>query len=216
MEKNRLIKAAIAFNALIVVLELGAGIYDLGFRGIGALAYYTVLSNLFGGIACAVCLVCEVRELRTGGETPRVARSLKYASACCLLMTFTVVVFVLAPIFCAAGMNGYYLMFCERELPITHFLGPLLVNLSYVLFEADPSMSFRQSFVGFIPTVLYAAVAYPCNILQLWYGPYPFFYVWEMPVWQSVAWFSALCVLAIGLCQIPRLLGRRFARRFRA
>ena len=51
-------------------------------------------------------------------------------------------------------------------------------------------------------------MAYPCNILRVWDGPYPFFQVWTMPVWMSVLWFVALFMLSFGLCQIPRLLAR--------
>ena len=203
---------AIVLNGLIVVMEIGAAVCGLTTRGVAVFMFYTVLSNLLGCISCAACLVFEVRELRGGAPLPRPARLLKYAAACCLLMTFFVVVFVLAPAYISAGMDGYRLMFLERELPVTHLMGPLLVFGSYVLFEADRTMTLRQSLVGFVPTLAYAAVAYPCNIAQLWHGPYPFFFVWEMPVWQSVAWFFALCALAIGLCQLPRLLGRRFSR----
>lgn len=206
------LKAAIAFNALVVVLEIWAVGNGVQQRGLGDFMYYTELSNMFGGIACAVCLGCEIRELRGGAPLPRAAQLAKYAASCCLLMTFFVVVLVLAPAYNAQGYDGYYLMFCVRELPITHFLGPLLVFASYVAFEADRSMTFRQSLVAFLPTLAYAAVAYPCNIARVWEGPYPFFLVWQMPLWQSVAWFFALCVLSIALAQIPRLVGKAVAR----
>lgn len=78
-----------------------------------------------------------------------------------------------------------------------------------MLFEADRTMTFKQSLVGFVPTLLYAAVAYPCNIMRLWDGPYPFLQVLNMPLWQSIGWFILLCALGIGLCQIPRLVARR-------
>ena len=99
-------------------------------------------------------------------------------------------------------------MFCVRELPITHFLGPLLVFVSYILFEADRTMTLKQSLIALAPTLAYAAVAYPCNIARLWEGPYPFFFVWQMPAWQSVLWFLALLALSFALAQIPRLAAR--------
>ena len=202
-------KVAMALNALVVLLELWAIISGLGRRGPETFIFYTALSNMFGCIACSVCLVVEARALRGGPPVPRSARLLKYSASCCLLMTLFVVVIVLAPAYCAAGYNGYYLMFCERELPVTHLLGPLLVFASYVLFEAERPMALRQSLYGLAPTLAYAAVAYPCNIARVWEGPYPFFFVWNMPVWQSVAWFLALCAMAICLCQIPRLIGNK-------
>jgi hypothetical protein len=233
-------KIAIALNVLVVALELWAMINGLTRRGPEALIYYTTLSNLFGLIACVVCLVAEIRVLRgessvshsakpledSGSATlhngshsttplriPRWAMLLKYSSSCCLLMTLCVVVFVLAPAYNAAGYNGYYLMFCERELPVTHLLGPVLVFVSYVLFEADRPITLRQSFYGLLPTLMYAAVAYPCNIARIWEGPYPFFFVWEMHPLHSVAWFFGLCIMAFCLCQVPRLIGNKLSKR---
>ena len=213
--KPAYLKAAIVLNAIIVVLEFWAVGNGMARRGAADFMYYTQLSNLFGGIACLCCLVGEVRELCSGRPCPRSVLLVKYAASCCLLMTLFVVVLVLAPTYNAAGMDGYYLMFCVRELPITHLMGPLLVFATYAFFEADRAMTFRQSLIAFVPTLAYAAVAYPCNIIGLWHGPYPFFLVWEMPVWQAVLWFFALCALAIGLAQIPRLVGKGLSRRGR-
>lgn len=207
------LKPAIALNALVVVLEIWAIGNGIQQRGIYDFMFYTELSNIFGGIACAICLVGEIRELRGGAALSRSARLVKFCASSCLLMTFFVVVLVLAPAYSAGGQNGFYLMFCVRELPITHFLGPLLVFVSYVLFEADRTMTLRQSFIAILPTIAYAAVAYPCNIARIWTGPYPFFLVWEMHVWQSVLWFIALLALSVALAQIPRLVGRKVARR---
>ena len=201
------LRPAIALNALVVVLEVWAIGHGIERRGIGAFMYYTELSNLFGGVVCALCLVGEVRALRGGRPLAHGLRLAKYCASCCLLMTFFVVLLVLMPAYYAAGHDGFQLMFCVRELPITHFLGPLLVFVSYVLFEADRAMTLRQSLIAMVPTFAYAAVAYPCNIVRLWEGPYPFLLVWEMPVWQSALWFLALLVLSFVLAQVPRLVG---------
>ena len=117
------------------------------------------------------------------------------------------------PMLVNAGYAGFYMMYIDGVKLITHLGAPLVVTISYVLFEADRTMTFKQSLVGFAPTLLYAAVAYPCNIMRLWDGPYPFLQVWNMPVWQSILWFIVLFILAISLCQIPRLLARRYGRK---
>ena len=207
--RNRL-KAAIAINVLVVVLEVGAMAFGIGKNGVaGNFIYYTEWSNLFGGVACAICAVAQVRELRGGAGCTRAVRWLKYAASCCLLMTLFVVVFILTPMLYSVGRPGLYLMFIDGVKLVTHLGAPLVVTASYVMFEADRSMTLKQSLVGFAPTLVYAAVAYPCNILRVWDGPYPFFQVWNMPVWMSVLWFAALFVLAFSLCQIPRLLARK-------
>ncbi len=210
LDSRNKLKVAIAVNALVVVLEVWAMWFGIQRNGLAYnFEFYTELSNLFAGIACAVCLVAEIRALRGGRGLGRMVRWLKYAASCCLLMTLFVVVFVLTPMLYSIGRPGFYLMFVEGVKLITHLGAPLIVTGSYIAFEADRSMTLRQSLVGFVPTLVYAAVAYPCNILRVWDGPYPFFQVWNMPVWQSVLWFAALFFLAVGLCQIPRLLSRR-------
>jgi hypothetical protein len=200
---------AIIINALVVALELWAIPIGISINGFpGNFVFYTQCSNLFGAVACALCLVAEVRE-RRGGEGPdRLLRWTKYAASCCLLMTLVVVACVLAPMIETTGQPGFYLMFVDGAKPVTHLVAPLLVVGSYVAFEADRTMSLRQSLVGLAPTIAYTAVAYPCNILRLWDGPYPFFRVWNMPVWASVLWFVVLLALSFALCQVPRTAAR--------
>ena len=208
-ESRGRLKAAIAVNAVVFALEVWAISFGIGRHGVlGNFIYYTELSNLFGGIVCLLCLTAEVRQLRGGRAPGRGLKWAKFAASSCLLMTLFVVTVVLMPMLNSVGQPGFYLMFVDGAKPVTHFGAPLLVTGSYVLFEADRAMTLRQSLVGFVPTLAYAAVAYPCNIVGVWDGPYPFFQVYTMPVWQSVLWFAALFVLAFGLCQIPRLASR--------
>ena len=209
LPRNKLI-AAIVVNVIVVAFEVWAMYYGINKHGVaGNFIFYTECSNLFGAIACAICAIAEVRQLRGGPGCSRWVRWLKYASSCCLLMTLFVVVFILTPMLYYIEQPGFYLMFIDGAKPITHLGAPLAVTASYVIFEADRGMTLKQSLVGFVPTLVYAAVAYPCNIARVWDGPYPFFQVWTMPVWMSVLWFVALFLLSFGLCQIPRLLARR-------
>lgn len=205
--------AAIAVNAVVVVLEIWAipkGVERYGLAG--NFVFYTEWSNLLGALACASCLVAEVRMLRSGQSLGRAIRLLKYWASCCLLMTLFVVVAVLAPMLESVGQPGFYQMFVEGARPVTHLAAPLLVAFSYAAFEADRSMTLRQSLVGLAPTLVYAAVAYSCNIARVWDGPYPFFQVWNMPVWMSVLWFVALLALSFALCQVARMLVRVLQR----
>ena len=207
-------KAAIAVNVLVFVLEFIAIAYGIVKNGLAYnFVFYTELSNLFAGIACALCAFAEWRELGGGRPLSRTLVWLKFAASCCLLMTLFVVACVLTPMLVSAGYPGFYLMFVNGVKLITHLGAPLIVFASYVFFEADRMMTLRQSLVGFVPTLVYAAVAYPCNIMRVWDGPYPFFQVWTMPWWVSVLWFVVLFLLAFGLCQLPRLVARVVSKR---
>ena len=208
VDRRKLI-AAIACNAAVVVLEIWGIIVTISYNGVGgAFIYYTNCANVLAAVACAVCLVGEVRALRGGRGPGRGAAWLKFAGACCLLMTFFVVVFVLVPMLNNAGYDGARLMFTDKARLVTHLIAPLLVVPSYVIFEADRTMTVRQSLVGFYPTLAYAMLAYVCNIARVWDGPYPFFQVYNMELWETLIWFVVLFVLAFGLCQIPRFLSR--------
>ena len=201
---------AIVVNILVFAFEMWAMYRGIKKNGpFGNFIFYTECSNLFAGIVCAMCAISEVRALRAGVGISQAMRWLKYMASCVLLMTLFVVTFVLVPMLVNAGYPGFSMMYLDGAKPLTHLGAPLIVTISYVLFEADRSMTFKQSLVGFAPTLLYAAVAYPCNILRVWDGPYPFFQVWNMPIWQSILWFIVLFILAFSLCQIPRLLARR-------
>ena len=201
---------AIVVNVIVFALEVYAMYRGIKKNGpLGNFIFYTECSNLFAGIVCAMLALAEVRALRAGTEISRTMRWLKYMASCVLLMTLFVVTFILVPMLVNAGYPGFYMMYVDGVKSVTHLGAPLVVTISYVLFEADRSMTFKQSLVGFAPTLAYAAVAYPCNIARVWDGPYPFFQVWNMPVWQSILWFVVLFILAVGLCQIPRLLARK-------
>ena len=210
---RKAIIAAIAVNILVVVLEVWATCVTISYNGVGGtFIFYTNCSNVFAGVVCALMAVAEVRLLRGGAGPGRGLVWAKFAACCCLLMTFFVVVFVLVPMLNNAGYQGAWLMFCDKARPVTHLVGPVLVVASYTLFEADRSLTLRQSLVGFAPTFAYAMVAYACNYARVWDGPYPFFQVWNMELWETLLWFVALFVLAFVLCQIPRGLSRLVSR----
>ena len=203
---------AMFINALVVVLEVWGLATSISINGMpGNFVFYTQCSNLLGAVACFLCLVAEIR-MRGGAGLSRPLRWLKYSASCCLLMTFVVVVAVLAPMLEAAGQPGFYMMFVQDAKPVTHLVAPILEFGSYVAFEADRNMSLRQSLVGLVPTLVYTAVAYPCNILRLWDGPYPFLQVWRMPLWVTLLWFAVLLVLSFSLCQVPRAAAQRIHR----
>jgi hypothetical protein len=170
--------------------------------------FYTQCSNALAAVAALLCIVANLRG--AGAER---AHGLKHWACCTQLMTFVVVLFVLMPAVYLTGGDGFREMFIVTHRSITHFLGPVLTFVSYVFYEADPLPTKRDSLVALLPTALYAVVAYACNILRVFEGPYPFFLVWRMPVWQSMLWFVALLALAWLLAQLPRLAATRMAKR---
>lgn len=206
--------AAIALNLLVFLLEVWAIYKGVLKNGIAAnFVFYTECSNLFAGIVCLACAVAEIREIRSGIVKGKGLRLLKYLASCCLMMTLMVVVCILTPMLESAGYPGVHMMFVEGAKPVTHLGAPLLVTVSYALYEHNKTMTLEEGLVGVVPTLVYAAVAYPCNILRLWDGPYPFLQVHNMPLWMSVLWFIALLLFAFALCQVPRMIGNAIVKK---
>ena len=111
----------------------------------------------------------------------------------------------------AAGGNGFDQLFVSNGRYLVHFFGPLLTLVSYLGFETDPLPAARDSWLALVPTLIYAAVIYTLNYLRVLEGPYPFFRVWSMPLWQTAAWFVALLILAWLLARVTRVAARWIA-----
>ncbi|MBE6529639.1 MAG: hypothetical protein E7680_03430 [Ruminococcaceae bacterium] len=64
-------------------------------------------------------------------------------------------------------------------------LCPILSFVSLLLFEDTPKQK-GAALIAIVPTLLYAGLAVALNFARIWYGPYPFFHVYEQPWWQSI------------------------------
>lgn len=191
---------ALLLNALLIALEVWAVKVRYGEVGIGMFRFYTLCSNALALCTAMVTLVC----LLSMGSIPLPARLLKYVACCTQTITFLVVICVLTPLLNAAGQPGWHLMFMTSGRMVTHLLGPLLTVASWLLCEtslceAQTMPGSWSIFVSLIPTLAYATVAYACNYLRLWDGPYPFLRVWNMPLWKTVTWFVVLLAAAIAI-----------------
>ncbi|MBP5288772.1 MAG: Pr6Pr family membrane protein, partial [Clostridia bacterium] len=154
--------AVSVFDLIVAVLAIGSWVWMLLFSprvvfssvGLGSLKYYTVLSNLFTGFVFICCAAVGF----SGKETlPKTLQLLKLSAVSCVLVTFTVVMIFLGPVF------GFDLMFLGANL-VLHLIAPLLACLSYLLFEKRGVVSLKASFFGLIPTFLYG-LGYLSNIL---------------------------------------------------
>ena len=195
-------------NLLLVALEVWALVMRFLNSDLSMFQYYTQCSNLLAAIAGGACLAANAGKC----DHAR-AHVLKFCACATQLMTFVVVTFVLAPMINTTGENGYYRLFLTGVMPVTHLFGPLLTIASYLLYERDPMPGRRECALALLPTLVYAVVAYTCNYLRAFEGPYPFFLVWKMPVWQTVLWFVVLLAVASALIGVLWLVATRLPRR---
>ena len=204
------LKAALAVNLLIVILEILAFSRSLPVYGMRIFVYYTEDSNLLSLIASIVFAASAGLALRNGKDSvPVSVRTLRYVATCCLTVTFLTVTFVFAPMI---GKGGIRMMLLSGAMLFTHLLCPVVAVLSFLLLEHRPVLMKKTVWIALIPTVLYAAVAVLLNILRVWKGPYMFLLVYEQPVWASVLWgimiLSGAYFVGKGLLSANRIIGR--------
>lgn len=214
MQENALSKknltGLLIINIVTVILFFLAWIETMSTKkgaliasGFAYLRYYTVISNaLFTVISLglAILVVCML----TGKikRVPRIILLIKYISASMLSVTFWVVLVMLAPrlgiVFLFSGANFWY-----------HFIIPFISIGEFILLDRFGKVSFKETFLTLIPTLIYAA-AYITNIAingrgnptttNDWYG----ILNWGLPVGcvilliiLAINWGSA-CALRLG------------------
>ena len=176
---------SLALNLAVAVLSAVGTALSFNAHGLGMFQFYTVDSNVFAMLACLVYAGFLIRQLAGGRRPPVWAVMTKYASVCCLGVTFLVVVTILAPF---SGPHGYRMMLLYNDMLYHHLFCPVLAALSFFLFDRVPFRAARAARLALLPTALYAAVIVVLNLARVIVGPYPFLKVYQQPVYASVLW----------------------------
>ena len=138
--------------------------------GLYSLKFFTVLSNLLLGAASLAYAVCFARFMRTGARVPHWAYLLKFAGTVATTVTLMTVLLFLGPTL------GYPLMFVGGNLWL-HLIIPVAGIVEFVFFDVQYSLSFKETLVGVVPTLLYG-IAYCANILINGVGTRPYTNDW--------------------------------------
>lgn len=194
MSHRKALAASIGINGLIVVFETIALVMSIREHGVGMFQYYTQDSNYLALGSSVIYTIFAVRKFAGKQEIPEWVATIRYMASCCLLLTFTVVLFVLIPM---SGFQYAGKMLLQGAMLYHHLLCPVLSAASFLLFERGFSASRKTILAAMAPTVVYALIIIALNIAKLLRGPYPFLYVYEQPVWMSFMW--ACIILSIAL-----------------
>lgn len=181
MKKN---KIALIINIIILVLE----IYGLG-KNIfidhnPQLEYYTIDSNILALISSLVYIFLYKTK-------KNIVKDFRFVATNCLLLTFLIVIFVLAPMY---DFNYKLLMFANNFF-IFHTLVPILSIISYIVFE-DRS---NKEYLGLIFTIVYGIILIVLNILGVVTGPYPFLMIKSQSVISSILWGILIFSISYGI-----------------
>lgn len=192
MEKEYSKKAWI-LNIMIIIFSTIGTIWEIWENGWGMLCYYTVDSNIFISICCFLDIIWQ-RNNKERRERAVWIKNLKYIATCCMMLTFFVVVFILAPM---GGVAGLIQILTEGGLLFHHTLCPIAAIISYYKVDCKQfKLKKNMTYIGMIPTVSYAIVVVILNIKRKIHGPYPFLYVYEQDIWVSAMWILVILGLA--------------------
>lgn len=182
---NRRLIWAFVFNLTIFILEIIGLVLSVEKHGLRVFKYYTENSNYFALIVSAIFCISCVNSIKNNAKIPDWVFKLRYISTLCLTITFVIVTLVLVPMF----PNSFYYMWFESSSLYQHLLCPVISIISFLLFENSIILNRKTIFFALIPTILYGVISIILNLLKLMAGPYPFFYVYDIP------WF--VCVFSL-------------------
>jgi hypothetical protein len=186
-------------NVLFILLEVAAIITTIISVGKIQIEYYTEDSNIF---ALIVTIIYSY-YLFSNKKVPKIVNILRLSSLVMLMITFLTVSLVLVPIyrmdlsFAYWGPNFFY-----------HLVCPILFFINYTFLSKKEEFSTKDLFISTTPTIIYGIIVTTMNVIVKGYGPYPFLYVYEQPVYLSVLWilifFMTNLVITICLSKLSK------------
>lgn len=179
---------AILINLFIVVSELVMIIKRMQSADVLAFSYYTILSNLMAMAAGIIFLI----HAFSGSERLKYARTmLRYYATCMLAFTFIIVISVLTPMCFYARLDPSFL-YLENAALFLHVINPALSFVSFVFLEDNSTLKKDHPAFMLLISFCYTVVLIILNILRIVDGPYPFFQVYNNPVWATILWIVGL------------------------
>ena len=177
---------SIIINMLLIILGIIGFIETIEMLGKFDIKYYTQDSNLLAiFVEMLYIYFLVVKE-----KVPKWVQVLKYIATLSLVITFVVVVLILAPL---GNYNYGYFLFYSLQL-YYHTLCPIIAFISFAFIE-DYSFERKHKWYAMLFTLIYAIIAIIFNILGIMDGPYVFLRVTVNPWYISLMWTAIIFVL---------------------
>ena len=164
---------------------------------------FTILANMFAGIAAALCIPYAVDGLRYDNyHLPRWVVNVLYMATTGVALTFLISLFILAPV------KGFVLIFTGSRF-FLHGVCPLLAIAAFCFFMSEKRLTIGQSLFALIPVAIYATVYYiMVAVVGEDKGGWNDFYgfLTRIPSWISL---SAIMPLTFGIATGIRVLHNR-------
>ncbi len=187
-----------------IMMFVSSGNENYQANGFFSLLFFTVLSNLFVGIASFLLFIFQlVSFIRKENHVRRWMMVLKFASVVSVLLTALTVACFLAP---RAQMNqeGYFSLYASYNL-FFHFIIPLLALVNFVFFENEPSLKFRYTFFSLLPVIFYGLFYlfnYEYKFVGVKMADSSIEYDWYGMIKNDKTWFILLVVVILLLVTI--------------
>ncbi len=174
--KNITIITSLIINSIVFVVTTGIVIsYFCGNTGTlieygyQSFKFFTTDSNILAAIASLFMVISEVMILtKKRDNIPYWVLVLKYVGTSAVMLTFTVVIGFLAPIYGPAAVltdTSFH----------THAAAPLFSLISFCFIESEYRLPFRCTLLGIIPMLIYSVI-YTINVVftNVWNDFYSF------------------------------------------
>ena len=169
-------------NFIVVLLEVFSLVLRIVHEEQGMLLYFTVQSNLFALIVCAICGVLALRG--------------KYLVTLYSWATYLVAFALIVPLIGASTqVGGYYAMFLVGENCLNHLVCPVAMLVLY-LTCLPKSVNTDSSALAIATILCYGTTMYLLNAFGVVSGPYFFFEVHRFPLGTVLLMLVVLVVLA--------------------
>ncbi len=120
-------------------------------HGYETFRFFTTDSNILAAAASLITAIAEIMLLRGRiKHIPKWIILLKYTGAVSVMLTFCTVAAFLVPVYGFALVLGTYFH--------VHAAAPLMVLISFAVFEREHKITFPQTFLGMLPMAIYGTV----------------------------------------------------------
>ena len=121
--------------------------------GVKTFRMFTVLSNMFVGVAAAMTIPFAVDGIRQRNyHLPRWIVNLTFSSVTCITLTFLVALTILSP------QAGFARMMLKGSNLFLHTVVPVLAIVSFLFVNAYHTIKFKTTFLAMVPMFVYAMV----------------------------------------------------------
>jgi len=200
---DNIVVAGLVINSLIVILEIIGFIIAFSSEQFKIFEFYTVDSNLLLLLSSSFLIYTNACKLLDKEPyTLKWFASFRYLSVLSTIVTFFVVLTVLAP------HDGFKAMFIDDAFVFYHLLCPLLAGVCFIFLEKY-EFKVIDSLRALYFTFVYGTVLIVLNVLKVVNGPYEFFKVYEQNIFVSIFWFIALIGAAYIFSTILRHLNKK-------